>query len=64
MESAAKKNQRLYYLFRLACIVGGVIIPTLVSSNFAAPLHNAAKAAAILISLIVAVSAAIMDWYS
>lgn len=62
-DAAAKKNQRRYYLLRLACIIGGVTIPALVSYNFAGALDHIAKIATVILSLIVAVSAAIEEFF-
>ncbi len=62
MESASKNNQRYYYLLRLICIIGGVILPALVSANAAGALAAVVKAAIVGLSLVVALSAAIEEF--
>lgn len=62
MEAASRKNQRYYYLFRLVCIVGGVIIPALVSANADGTLGALVKLGVVVLSLAVAVSAAIEEF--
>ncbi len=62
MEAASRKNQRYYYLFRLVCIVGGVIIPALVSVNAGGTPGALVKLAVVVLSLAVAVSAAIEEF--
>ena len=59
MEGAAKKNQRYYYIFRLSCIIGGVMIPALVSLNAGALVQFITVA----LSLVVAVSAAVEEFF-
>ncbi len=63
MEAASKKNQQFYYLFRLACIIGGVMIPALVSLKIAGGMGAFVQFATVLLSLIVAVSAAIEEFF-
>lgn len=63
MEAAAKKNQKYYYLFRLACIIGGVLIPALVSLRPPAGGTGLLQFVTVLLSLIVAVSAAIEEFF-
>ncbi len=64
MESKAGKAQRYYYRLRLLTIVGAVIVPALVALN---SLHgwpgNAAQIGTWIISLVVAVSAAVEGFF-
>ena len=62
MEAASKKNQCYYYMFRLVCIVGGVIIPALVSADVGGATGSLIKVAVVVLSLTVAVSAAIEEF--
>lgn len=63
MEKASKKNQRKYYLLRLACIIGGVIIPALVGLNLTGGWDIFIRIITVVLSLIVAVSAAIEEFF-
>lgn len=63
MENASKKNQRKYYLLRLACIIGGVIIPALVGLNLTGGWDIFIRIITVVLSLIVAVSAAIEEFF-
>lgn len=63
MESASKKNQRYYYVFRLSCIVGGVLIPALVSIKAGGSMGAFVQFITVVFSLIVAVSAAIEEFF-
>ncbi len=63
MEATSKKNQSYYYLFRLACIIGGVMIPALVSLKVAGVMGGFVQFVTVLLSLIVAVSAAIEEFF-
>jgi len=63
MEGVSKKNQRFYYVFRLACIIGGVMIPALVSLKIAGGMGGFVQFVAVVLSLIVAVSAAIEEFF-
>jgi hypothetical protein len=63
MEHAAKKNQRSYYALRLACIIGGVIIPALVSLKLQGGMDIFVRVVTIMLSLVVAVSAAIEEFF-
>lgn len=62
LEYASKKNQTKYYLFRLSCIIGGVTIPALVTLNECGKMDAFVHPATIIVSLIVAVSAAIEEF--
>jgi hypothetical protein len=63
MKNASNKNQRKYYLLRLSCIIGGVIIPALVGLNLAGGWDIFIRIITVVISLIVAVSAAIEEFF-
>jgi hypothetical protein len=63
MENASKKNQRKYYLLRLSCIIGGVIIPALVGLNLSGGWDIFIRIVTVVLSLIVAVSAAIEEFF-
>lgn len=63
MEGVSKKNQQFYYVFRLACIIGGVMIPALVSLKIAGGMGGFVQFVAVVLSLIVAVSAAIEEFF-
>lgn len=63
MEHAAKKNQRSYYALRLACIIGGVIIPALVSLKLEGGMDVFVRVLTVMLSLVVAVSAAIEEFF-
>jgi hypothetical protein len=63
MESASKKNQSYYYILRLACIIGGVIIPALVSLDLTGTIDVFVKLITVFLSLIVASSAAVEEFF-
>ena len=63
MDNASKKNQKYYYVFRLSCIVGGVLIPALVSVDANGTLDGVLHILTVLLSLIVAVSAAVEEFF-
>ncbi len=63
MEGVSKKNQQFYYVFRLACIIGGVMIPALVSLKITGGMGGFVQFVAVVLSLIVAVSAAIEEFF-
>jgi hypothetical protein len=58
MEGRAGRSQRWYYLLRLVTIVGGVIVPALVTLNLQGTTGVAVTAATWTVSLLVAISAA------
>jgi Protein of unknown function (DUF4231) len=64
MEAKASKAQRFYYRLRLITIVGAVVVPALVALN---TLHgwpgDAAQIGAWIVSLVVAVSAAVEGFF-
>lgn len=55
MESKCKKTQRWYYILRLTAIIGGIVVPALVSLKFNCP--------ATILSLIVAISVAVEEFF-
>jgi hypothetical protein len=60
MEDKAARARRRYFQLRLTTVIGAVLIPALVSLDFANDdLHTAARIATWVISLLVAVSAAV-----
>lgn len=63
MESSSKKNQLRYYILRLGCIIGGVIIPALVSIHASGALGGMIQFVTVVISLIVAVCAALEEFF-
>ena len=63
MEDAAKRNQNSYYLLRLACIIGGVIIPALVSLKLQGGMDVFVRMLTVALSLVVAVSAALEEFF-
>jgi hypothetical protein len=68
MEGRAKRAQTLYYRLRLTTIIGGVIIPALVSLNFAGAENPQVKQAigvsAFVLSQVVAISAATEQFFN
>lgn len=63
MEDQAQKACSRYYILRLIAIVGGVIIPALVSLNIFATVTPAVKWSALGLSLLVAISVAIEEFF-
>ena len=63
MEGKADKARDWYYRLRLTTIVGGVIIPALVSLNLSDLVASAAGWTAFVISLLVAISAAVEEFF-
>lgn len=68
MESRATRARNFYYRLRLTTIVGGVIIPALVSLNFTSnenpQIKNAVAVSTFALSQIVAVSAAVEQFFN
>ncbi len=63
MDAASKKNQIYYYALRMACIIGGVMIPALVGVDMEGSLGTLIRMLTVVISLVVAVSAAIEEFF-
>lgn len=63
MESSAKKAQMRYYLLRLMCIIGGVMIPALVGLDMDDKMNEFIRWMTVLLSLMVAVSAAVEAFF-
>jgi Protein of unknown function (DUF4231) len=59
MESKAKKSQTMYYIVRLTTIIGGVIVPALVSLRLNGEADTVVGWVVFVISLLVAISAAV-----
>lgn len=64
MEAKAAEAQRRYYRLRLTTVVGAVLVPVLVSlETLAGGFGDAARAGGVIASLVVAVSAAIEQFF-
>ena len=63
LEKAAEDSQRLYYALRLTAIVGGVIVPALVSLNVGGDIAAYVRWATVALSLIVAISSAVDGFF-
>ena len=63
MEDRAEQVRDWYYRLRLTTIVGGVIIPALVSLNFAGGFAVVVGWITFGISLLVAISAAVKEFF-
>jgi len=64
MEGKARTAQRSYYRLRVVTIIGAVVVPALVSLNTLNGWHGtAAQIAAWIVSLVVAISAAIEGFF-
>lgn len=63
MEGKADRARDWYYRLRLTTIVGGVIIPALVSLNFSGPADAVVGWITFFISLLVAISAAVEEFF-
>ena len=64
MEGKAAQAQKRYYRLRLATVIGAVLVPALVSLQTLDPdLEGAAQVLSVLVSLVVAVSAAIEQFF-
>ena len=64
MEGKASETQRRYYQLRLTTVIGAVVVPALVSLEaLGGGLGEVTKVASVVISLIVAVSAAIEQFF-
>jgi hypothetical protein len=63
MEGKCQQSQRRYYALRLVIIIGGVIIPTLVSLNLGGTAAEYVRWATFALSLMVAISAAVEGFF-
>jgi len=63
MEGKCQQSQRRYYGLRLAVIIGGVIIPALVSLNLGGEAGVYVRWATFALSLVVAISAAVEGFF-
>ena len=64
MEGKAKRSQWFYYRLRLITIIGAVVVPALVALNTLDGWHGtAARIAAWIVSLVVAISAAVEGFF-
>ena len=64
MEGAAQKAQRRYYRLRLVTVVGAVVVPVLVGLNLGGYAGDAVTWLTVVLSLVVAVSAAVEEFFS
>jgi hypothetical protein len=64
LEGAAKRNQRRYYTLRLVAIIGGVIVPALVSLNVRKDdVASAIAWTTFAVSLVVAAAVAVEEFF-
>jgi hypothetical protein len=63
LEGKAKENQRRYYALRLAAIVGGIVVPALVSLNVTGDASTALGWTTFGLSLVVAVAVAVEGFF-
>ncbi|MDJ0674346.1 MAG: DUF4231 domain-containing protein [Calothrix sp. MO_167.B42] len=64
MEKRANHARQRYYLLRLTTIIGGVVVPTLVSLNVnTKPLDSYVKGFTIILSGMVAISSAVEEFF-
>ena len=63
MESAAERARKRYYTLRLVTIIGGVTVPALVSLNLTGTAASSTSWIAFGLSLVVAVSAAVEEFF-
>jgi uncharacterized protein DUF4231 len=64
MGGAAKKAQARYYRLRLVTVVGAVIVPVLVGLNLTGDVGEAVSWVAVALSLVVAASAAVEEFFN
>ena len=64
MEGAAKRAQVRYYRLRLVTVVGAVVVPVLVGLNLTGGVGEAVSWAAVALSLVVATSAAVEEFFN
>ncbi len=63
LEGKATKERDRHYKLRLVTIIGGVIVPVMVGLNLEGPLEKQLKYAALGLSTIVAISAAVEEFF-
>jgi hypothetical protein len=63
MEGKAKESVWWYRRLRLATIIGGVIVPALVSLNFGSDMQPLIQTITFIVSLVVALSAAVEEFF-
>ena len=63
MEGAANAARNRYYFLRLTTVVGGVIVPALISLNLKGHAATARSWVTIVLSLVVALSAAVEEFF-
>ncbi|BFU90454.1 MAG: hypothetical protein NTAFB01_16410 [Nitrospira sp.] len=63
MDGKAQESVWWYRRLRLATIVGGVIVPALVSLNFGSEMQGLIQAITFIVSLVVALSAAVEEFF-
>jgi hypothetical protein len=64
MEGAANKAQGRYYGLRLVTVIGAVVVPVLVSLDLGGDTGEVVSWATVVVSLVVAVSAALEEFFS
>lgn len=64
MEGAANKAQGRYYGLRLVTVIGAVVVPVLVSLDLGGDTGEVVSWATVMVSLVVAVSAALEEFFS
>ncbi|MBX2989732.1 MAG: DUF4231 domain-containing protein [Bacteroidetes bacterium] len=63
MEASANKARSRYYALRMVTIIGGVLVPALISLNLAGAAADVIKWSTVGISLLVGMSAAIEEFF-
>lgn len=63
MDEKAQESVWWYRRLRLATIIGGVIVPALVSLNFSSEVQGLIQAITFIVSLVVAMSAAVEEFF-
>ncbi|HSA85827.1 MAG TPA: DUF4231 domain-containing protein [Nitrospira sp.] len=63
MDGKAKESVWWYRRLRLATIIGGVIVPALVSLNIGSDMQGLVQALTFIVSLVVALSAAVEEFF-
>lgn len=63
MEASANKARSRYYALRMVTIIGGVVVPALISLNLAGAAADFIKWSTVGISLLVGISAAVEEFF-